>query len=309
MTRTKVVFGFFLLGVLFLSACTTTTTTSSVVGAYVGCNGDDTQMVTAAFADFATVSSETSPYQAGDDIDTEVVLINKNTQDIDSGKVKVRLTGDAAIDSIFSGAHEESADTLYAIDPETCLEQDTEVSLGPIVYQGDITTDISKEITGLYCYEAPVVVKGYLYFTTNADEIGETLPTGSNPPSSVQVTQIEQNPVDINSGESSGTMRFKIYLQNVGTGTIVSGLDNCFEYRDAGYREEFSLSVDEVHAYDISCPSDVKLSRGEKTDVITCTVTGIDSTNLGSQASEVTITLNGFAYEDTIPSTTVWLSP
>ena len=298
---------FFLLGIALLSACTTQQTSSGVVGAYADCYGDETQMVSASFADFAPVSSEANPYQAGDDIDVEVILTNKFTEDIDSGKAKVRLTGDAAIDTIFSGASEESSGVLYGIDPETCTEETTEVDVGPIVYQGEITTTVNKEITGLYCYEEPVVVKAYLYYTALAEEIGTNLPTGSNPPSSVQVTQIEQNPVDIDQGEALGEMRFKIYLQNVGTGTIVSGLDDCFQYRDAGYREEFSLSVD--GAYDIDCPEDVKFSRGDKTDVITCLVTGIDSTNLGSQASELTITLGDFAYEDTIPSTTIWLEP
>lgn len=307
MVRTKEVFTLLLFTFIFLSACTTQQTSSGVTGAYANCNGDDTQMVTAAFADFAPVSSEANPYQAGDDIDVEVVLTNKYTGDIDSGNAKVRLTGDAAIDTIFSGAQEKSAETLFSIDADTCLEETTEVDVGPIVYQGDITTTVNKEITGLYCYEEPVVVKGYLYYTSDAEEIGTNLPSGSNPPSSVQVTQIEQNPVDIDEGEATGQMRFKIYLENVGTGTIVPSLDDCFEYRDAGYREEFSISVDS--AYDIDCPDDTKLSRGDKTDVVTCLVTGIDSTNLGAQASELTITLSGFAYEDTIPSTTIWLEP
>ncbi|MSR85896.1 hypothetical protein EXS74_00705, partial [Candidatus Woesearchaeota archaeon] len=253
MVQTKGVVIFFLLGLIFLSACTTSTNTGSVVGAYATCNGDDTQMVTAAFADFAPVSSEESPYQPGDDIDTEVVLINKYTKDIDSGNVKIRLTGDAAIDTTFSGAHEESAEILYAIDPETCLEETTETDVGPIVYNGDITTKISKELTGLYCYEEPVVVKAYLYYTADSTEVGENLPAGSNPPSSVQVTQIDQNPVDIDSGEDTGEMRFKIYLGNVGTGAIVPSLDDCFEYRDTGYREEFKLKVTQS-AYSIECP-------------------------------------------------------
>ncbi len=307
MVQTKLVMVFFLFGVLFIAACTTSNTTSGVVGVYVNCNGDETQMVTAIFADFAPVSSEVNPYQAGDDIDTEVVLINKNTEDISSGKAKVRLTGDAAISTIFSGAQQKSAETLYAIDPDTCLEETTEVDVGPIVYEGEITTKVSKEFTGLYCYEAPVVVKAYLYFTADANEIGTNLPSGSNPPSGVQVIKIEQNPVDIDTGESTGQMRFKIYLENVGTGSIVSSLDDCFEYRDASYREEFKISVN--GAYTIECPSDVKLSRGDKTDVISCLVTNIDSTNLGSQASEITITLDDLVYEDTIPSTTVWLEP
>lgn len=308
MISKKSVMFLFLFGVVFLSACTTSTKTGSVTGAYATCNGDDTQMVTATFADFAPVSSEESPYQPGDDIDTEIVLTNKYTKDIDSGNVKVRLTGDAAIDTIFSGAREETAETLYAIDPDTCLEETTETDVGPIVYNGEITTKISKELTGLYCYEEPVVVKAYLYYTADSNEIGENLPSGSNPPSSVQVTQIDQNPVDIDSGQDTGEMRFKIYLGNVGTGSIVPSLDDCFQYRDTSYREEFKLQVTQS-AYNIECPEDVKLSRGDKTDVVTCLVTGIDSTNLGSQASEITITLSDFAYEDTIPSTTIYLEP
>ena len=122
----------------------------------------------------------------------------------------------------------------------------------------------------------------------------------------MQVTQIDQNPVDIDSGETTGEVRFKVYLENVGTGTIVPSLDDCFQYRDAGYREEFSISVDKTN---IDCPGDTKLSRGDKTDVITCLVTDIDSTNLGPEPREITITLSGFAYEDIIPSTIVWLEP
>jgi len=303
----KKVLLFLFLGMIFLYGCAPQTTTIGVTGAYANCYGDETQMVTAAFADFAPVSSQENPYQAGEDIDVEVVLTNKFTEDIETGKAKVRLTGDAAIPSIFSGAAEESADTLYAIDPETCLEETTEVGLGPIVYQGEISTAVSKEITGLYCYEQPVVVKAFLYYTADATEIGTNLPAGSNPPSGLQVTQIDQNPVDIDPGEAEGQMRFKLYLENVGTGTVIPSLDDCFQYRDAAYREEFKL--DASGAYTIECPEDVRLSRGEKTDVVTCLVTGIDSQNLGSQPSELTITLSGFAYEDSIPSTTIWLQP
>lgn len=294
------------LGIVFLSACTSQKTTTGVTGAYANCYGDETQMVTAAFADFAPVSSEANPYQSGDDIDVEVVLTNKYSGDIEAGKAKVRLKGDAADTEIFSGAQTESAETLYGIDPDTCLEETTEVDVGPIVYQGTLTTKESKEITGLYCYEQPVYVKAYLYYTADAEDIGTTLPTGANPPSGIQITQLEQNPVDIDPGEATGEMRFKIYLENVGTGTILPSLDDCFEYRDTSYREEFSISVDKSN---IDCPDTVKLSRGEKTDVVTCLVTDIDSTNLGSEPREITITLSGFAYEDTIPSTTIWLEP
>lgn len=309
MTKKSVIF-LFLLGIALLSACTTQKTTSGVTGAYANCYGDETQMVTAAFADFAPVSSEANPYQAGDDIDVEVFLTNKYSGDIDAGKARVRLTGDAGPgETIFSGSREESSEVLYGIDSETCLEEITEVDVGPLVYGGEITTKISKELTGLYCYEEPVIVKAYLYFTTYAEDIGTTLPTGSNPPSSLQVTQIEQYPVDIDQGEATGQMRFKMYLENVGAGTIIPSLDDCFVGRDTGYREEFTISAEGSGSYTIDCPSDTKLSRGDKTDVVTCLITGIDSKNLGSQPREITITLSGFAYEDTIPSTTIWLEP
>lgn len=307
MVRKKVVLAVLAFALLLVSACTTETSSSGVQGAYARCFGDDPQMVTADFADFAPVSSEANPYQSGEDIDVEVVLTNLFSQDIPAGAAKARLTGDAAISSLFTGAKEVSADTLYAIDPETCLQETTELDLGPIQYQGEISTKIQKEITGLYCYQQPVIVKAFLYYTADANEIGETLPSGSNPPSSVQVTKVEQNPVDVDPGEAEGQMRFKIYLENKGTGTVVPSLDDCFQYRDTSYREEFKISVD--GAYTIECPEDVKLSRGDKTDVVTCLVSGIDSTNLGSQASEITITLSDFAYEDQIPSTSIWIEP
>jgi hypothetical protein len=294
-----------LLLVLAVAGCTTQKTTGGVTGAYANCYGGEQQMVTAAFADYAPVSLEESPYAPGEEIDVEVILNSKYSDDIT--KAKVRLTGDAAIDTIFSGAKEGNAGTLYAIDSETCLQEPTEVEVGPIIYKGDITTKVSKEITGLYCYEQPVIVKAYLYFTEDITEIGTNLPAGANPASSVQVTQIDQNPVDVDSGETTGEMRFKIYLANLGAGTIVPSLNDCFEYRDTSYREEFKLNVD--GAYNIDCPEDVKLSRGEKTDFVACLVTGIDSTNLGSQPSEITITLSDFAYEEEIPPTTIWLEP
>ena len=308
MVSKKMVMVFLLIGVLFIYGCEGGQTVSSLQGAYANCFGDNTQMISAAFESFAPVSSEENPYEPGEEIDITVVFESFYTEDIEENNVKARLTGDAALENIFSGASIQNGDTLYGIDTETCLTEDTELDIGPIIYQGDITTKVSKEITGLYCYAQPVVVKGYLYFTEDSTEIGENLPSGSNPPSSVQVTQIEQNPVDVDRDDNSGDMRFKIYLQNLGTGTIVESLDDCFGYRDTGYDEEFHISV--TGAYDtIECPETVKLSRDERTDVVTCKITGIDVTNLGDAPSEITITLDEFAYEDEIPSTTIWLEP
>jgi hypothetical protein len=294
---------------LVLAGCTTSdkTSTSGVTGAYSNCYGDDSKMVSASFDQYLPLGSEDSPYQPGEEIDVTVLLTSYFSDDIDSGKAKVRLTGDAAISSIFSGAETESAETLYGIDIETCLTEESEAEIGPIIYQGDITTKVSKKITGLYCYEQDVVVKGYLYYTTDTSEIGDTLPSGSNPPSSVQVTQIEQNPVDVDG--ASADLRFKIYLANIGEGTIVPALDECFEYRENSYREELTLTIDEPFAYNVECPSDIKLSRDEKTDVVSCKVTDIDTTNLGPNPSEITIRLSGFAYEDEIPSRTIYLEP
>ncbi len=308
MVSKKMVMVFLLLGVLFIYGCEGGQTTSTLQGAYANCFGDNQQMVSAGFEGYAPVSSEDNPYEPGEEIDITVVFESYYTEDIDSGNVKARLTGDAALQNIFAGATTQNADTLYGIDTETCLTEDTELDIGPIIYQGDITTKVSKEITGLYCYTQPVEVKAYLYFTEDSTEIGENLPSGSNPPSSVQVTQIEQNPVDVDRDANTGDMRFKIYIQNVGTGTIVESLDECFEYRDSGYKEEFHIAV--TGAYDtIECPDSVKLSRDERTDVVTCKITGIDVTNLGDAPSEITITMDEFAYEDEIPSTTIWLEP
>jgi hypothetical protein len=302
---------FFAIVLITIAGCqpTETSTAGQVVGAYANCYGDDTKMVSASFDDFAPLSSESSPYQPGENIDVSVILTSFFSDDIAAGKAKVRLTGDAAVDSIFTGAKTESADTLYEIDTETCLTEETEVEIGPIIYQGDITTQVQKDITGLYCYEQDVIVKGYLYYTTNVNNIGKNLPVGSNPPSSLQITKIEQNPVDVDGDGESADLRFKIYLQNVGGGTIVPSLEECFKYRENSFREEFKLTIEEPFAYNVECPSEIKLSRDEKTDVVSCKVTDIDTTNLGSNPSEITIRLSGFAYEDTIPSTTIYIEP
>ena len=158
MVTKKSVLILLVLSLFVLSSCTQTTTKSGPSGEYANCNGDESQMITAAFADFAPVSSESNAYQPGEDIDVEVILTNLYSREIAEGKAKDRLTGDAAISTIFSGAEEIISDKLYAIDPETCLEETTEVEVGPIVYNGEISSKISKEITGLYCYQEPVVV-------------------------------------------------------------------------------------------------------------------------------------------------------
>jgi hypothetical protein len=307
MLSRKSVLVLFVVSILFITACESGTqdTTGPASGAYIDCYGDEAQMITAEFDPFAPVSSLDSPYGSGEEIDVEVILKNKLPYDIDEGKVKVRLTGESAINTIFAGAHETTAGQLFGSDVDTCLEEEVTVDVGPITYAGTTTTKISKEITGLYCYDEPIVVKAFLYFTKDVNEIGTNLPRGSNPPSSIQVTDIQQNPVNI--GTAGGEMRFKIFLQNIGTGRIVENLNQCFEAGEVGDREELKINVQ--GAYNIECPDTVKLSRDEKTDVISCIVSDIDTTNLGPSAIETTIILSGFAYEDEIPPTTIWLEP
>jgi hypothetical protein len=302
--KKEYIFMIFLLGILFISGCggETETTTEG----YYNCHSGDITMIDAYFYEYAPLSAAESPYQAGEEIDIEVILENKMPEDIDAGKVKVRLKGDAAIDSIFSGAQLATSSELYGIDKDTCTVSEDEVELGPIVYEQDLTTEITKEIAGLYCYEHDVEIHGYLYFTEETSEVGTNLPAGSNPPSGVQVTSIEQNLIDVDG--DTAEMRIKIYVQNVGTGTIVEGLDECFEYRELGYRETLHMEVDTAYE-DSDCDQDIRLGSDDRMEIITCEVTGIDPQNLGPQASEITITLSEFAYEDEIASVDIWLEP
>ena len=57
----------------------------------------------------------------------------------------------------------------------------------------------------------------------------------------------------------------------------------------------------------------VTINAGEcietKEKIVDCEVTGIDASNLGKQASELSLTLTGFAYEDEISAVTIWLEP
>tara|TARA_Y100000310_G_scaffold340693_1_gene437371 strand:+ start:4025 stop:4936 length:912 start_codon:yes stop_codon:yes gene_type:complete len=299
-----------LIGLMLLlfvvAGCAESGTTSTTEG-YYSCFGDEDQMIEAYFADYAPLSSESNTYQPGEQIDIEVVLDNKMPLEIPESQVKVRLTGDAAIDTIFSGASVETNPVLYAADQDTCSANDDEVNIGPLIYQKELDTKISKEIEGQYCYEMPVEVQGFLYFTEDETEIGENLPSGANPPSSVKITAIEQEIVDVDRDSNTGELRFKVTIQNTGEGTIVEDLDECFQYRETGYKEYVTLSVE--GAYRPECSSEIKLSRDTKEEVVTCKVYDVDVGNLGSNPSEIKFTLDGFAYEDSIGGVTVWLEP
>ncbi|MFH1455336.1 MAG: hypothetical protein ABIF40_00100 [archaeon] len=287
---------------ILLAGCTTT---SSTTQAYYKFTGD--KAIEATFVEYAPVSSETDTYQKGEEIAIAVELSNMLTEAIPESLVKVRLTGDAAIDAFFTGAKEVSSPELDARDITTGDPDTEEIEPGPIVYVGEVTTKVSKEITGQYCYEYPVKVKANLFYTNKEEEIGNNLPQGSNPASSVQVTEITQGVVDVD--DNVGELKFQVTIENIGEGTVVSSLSDCFAFRDRQFREELKLTAE--GAYDITCKDDgqIKLSTADLSKTLDCTVTGIDATNLGDQASELTLTLSGFAYEEELEPVMIWLEP
>lgn len=285
---------------ILVAGCASETDTGGGYYKYTG-----PQMIEAHFAKDAPVSMETAPYEANEDIDVTVELINRLTEDIPANNVKVRLTGDAAMPNFFSGAREVSNPLLRGINLETGATNPEEVDLGPINYIGEVVGKISKTITGQYCYSHPIKVKGNLFYTAKAEEIGENLPSGSNPPSRVQITKIEQRPVDVRN--NAGTLKFDITVTNTGEGYIVKGMDECFKYK--GRRPTEKVRLDVTGAYDISCEDngEVTLQKDTKSKAVTCTANNIDPANLGKLASELTIVISGFAYEEEIAPVDVWL--
>lgn len=286
--------------IIFLSGCKEEEATAPSYYKYTG-----DKAVEAKFLEGSPTSSEIDTYQQKENIEVVVELINRLTEEVEAGKVKVRLTGDAAIVTFFEGAREASNPKMFAIDPNTGVATPEEADLGPIKYVADLETKVQKKITGQYCYSIPVKVKANLFYTDKETEIGNNLPKGSNPPSSVQVTKIEQGTVNRANG---GELRFKVTVANIGTGTVIPGLSDCFQYREKTEREELKLAA--TGAYPIDCGDGiVKLSREDKTRTMECKVTGIDMTLLGPDASELSLTLTDFAYEDELSPVTIWLEP
>jgi len=263
------------------------------------------QMIEAQFINDAPISMENAPYEQNENIDVVVQLTNKHAEEIPAGKVRVRLTGDAAMPNFFAGSKEGTNPILSGLDPETGASIPEEVDLGPIKYTNEVLGKISKTITGKYCYSHPVTVKANLFYTAKAEEIGTNLPSGSNPPSRVQVTAITQRPVDIREGV--GSMKFQVTIANLGTGTIVPTLDDCFQYR--GRREKETLTIDAMGAYEIECEKEgeVTLLTETRSKTVDCIVSNIDPANLGDQPSELTMVLNNFAYEEDIAPVNIWL--
>ncbi len=285
---------------LLLSGCTQQTASSTGYYKYTGAKA-----IEAKFLDGSPASSEIDTYQRNENIEIIVELINRLTEEVPAGQVKVRLTGDAAIATFFTGAKESANPILAEIDSTTGIATPEEVELGPIRYAGDLTTKMQKKITGQYCYSVPVKVKANLFYTDQDTDIGTNLPAGSNPPSAVRVVQIQQGTV--NAGEDGlGKLRFKVTVKNVGLGTVLPSLDDCFKYRESTEREELKLEA--AGAYPVTCGTEgqVILSRTDKSRTIDCEVTGIDMTNLGKDSSELSLTLTNFAYEEELTPVTVW---
>lgn len=280
---------------LFIAGCGETVT-----------SGD--QAVIAKFVEGVPTSSELDTYAPGEEIDIDVELTNMLPEDIESGKVKVKLTGDAAISSIFEGAKQATNPLLEGYIYETNTPSPEEVSLGPIKYVGDISTKISKEITAKYCYQIPITLRGNVYFTADEDEVGSNYATDTTHPSSLTITEIEQGVVKVG-GDDKGTLKIKITIQNTGSGTVIDSIDECFKYRTKSHREQLKMEV--KSAYTIECDNDgyARLSRSDRSEIMHCTISNIDTTNLGPQPSELIITLTEFAYEDTLSPVTIWLEP
>jgi len=293
-----------LLIVLFIAGCGTQTTTPTGYYKYTG-----SQAVGASFAKDAPTSSSVDTYSKNENIPITVELTNRLTEDISAGKVKIRLTGDAAISNFFTGAKEVSATKLDAIDTTTGGTTTEEIDLGPVKYVGDLSAKISKVITGKYCYEVPVKAKANLFYTDIVKNVGTNLPKGSNPPSRVQVTKLTQGVVKVDKATNKGSLKFKITVEDKGSGLIINGMSECFKYH--GKRPRETLQVTVKGAYPITCErqGQATLSTDTGKKEIDCTVSNIDVANLGKQASELSITLSNFAYEESLQPVTIYLEP
>lgn len=289
-----------LIFILGASQCPQSGTT--VVG-YYKCTG--AKAIDANFAVDAPESVEASPYGKGENIEVAVELTSRLTEEVAPGKVKVRLVGDAAIPTFFSGAKEATNQRLDAVD-ENCVASTEEVKLGPLKYIGEVTAKTSKNIKAQYCYEMPVKVRANLYYTDEVTEIGTNLPSGSNPASSVQVTAIQQERAKVEGGKA--TMDFRVTIKSLGSGMLVNGLMDCFKYEERP-TEELNMKVE--GAYPISCENGGKviLKKSDKTRIVQCTVSGIEPSLLGPEPSDLKVTLDGFAYQEDISPVKIWLEP
>ncbi len=294
------IFAAILTTIILLGGCTQQTGTQAGYYKYTG-----DKAVEAKFLASSPVSSELDTYQKNENIDVVVELVNKLPEEIPAGQVKTRLTGDAAISTFFEGAKEVANPKIFPIDATTGVATPEEVEVGPIRYVGELTAKVPKKITGQYCYSMPVKVKANLFYVNDETKVGTNLPSGSNPPSTVQVILLQQGAVS-KADDGKGELRFKVTVKNMGTGIILPSLSDCFKYRERTEREE--LTIEAKGAYPITCDDNpIRLSRTDQSKIIDCTVTGIDLTNLNAEPSELSLTLKGFAYQEELAPVTIWL--
>lgn len=294
-----------ILGILLAIAACTPAETSTVEGPY---KFTGPQAIEARFVPSSPETLENNPYQGKEDIDVAVELTNRLTETVPAGSVRVRLTGDAAVPSFFTGAKESANPELLGIDLTTGQPAKEEVELGSLSYVGELTTKVSKKLSGQFCYSFPVRVKAFLYYTTKAEEIGTNLAESSKPPSRVQVTAIEQRTVDADNS-NTGNLKFKVTVQNTGSGMALPSMNDCFKFRSRSEREVLQLSA--RGAYPITCENNgiVRLSRDTKLRSMNCVANNVDLSNLGKDPSELTLTLSNFAYQEEIQPVTIWLEP
>ena len=300
--RKILIFAAILAAILIVAGCQQQTAAQA---GYYKFTGD--KAIEAKFLEGSPTSSELDTYQKDENIETVVELVNRLPEEVPAGQVKVRLTGDAAIQTFFEGAHEATNPKIFPIETGTGVATPEEVEVGPVRYVGELTTKVSKKITGQYCYSMPVKTKANLFYTNKETDIGTNLPAGSNPPSTVQVIQVQQGTVN-KADDGKGELRFKVTIKNMGKGKLIPSLDDCFKYRERTEREEITLEA--KGAYPVTCEDNpVKLSRTDQSKIVDCKVTGVDMTNLNAEPSELSLTLKGFAYEEDLEPVTIWLEP
>ncbi|MDD4878371.1 MAG: zinc ribbon domain-containing protein [Candidatus Nanoarchaeia archaeon] len=282
------------------------------------------------------LKNESEPYSINDPIPISVKITNRLPEDIPANEVKIKLTGDATMPYFFSGANEPFIPTLKGIDPSTGNENSESITIGPLQYVGKIVegAKIVKMITGKYCYQVPLKIKAKLFYTPNKEYIGSNLHSGSNPPSPIKIINIQQEPIVFNL-QGIGELKFSItiakearnsrgnisringalicevgggFMTDCESGTILPSMSDCFRYRDRLSKQVLTLSAE--GAYPIECDNNgiVQISSDTYEGTINCAVKNISYKELGKISSDLTLTLDNFAYEEEISPSEIWIN-